>query len=61
MAKLYKEPTEIIYVRVPRSVKKALDARRERDRRSLAALVSIALEDWLRDRGELPVREKVTA
>ena len=51
------EPTETIYVRVPRTVKLALDIRRRRERRSLAMLVSIALEDWLRERGELPIRE----
>lgn len=58
MNKLYGEPTETIYVRVPQSVKRALDIRRKRERRSLAMLVSIALEDWLRERGELPVREE---
>ena len=57
MSKLYGEPTEIIYCRVPRSVKRALDERRKRERRSLAMVVSIALEDWLRERGELPVRQ----
>ena len=57
MQNLRQEETTIIYVRVPRSVKLALDIRRRRERRSLAMLVSIALEDWLRERGELPLAE----
>lgn len=61
MRVLEDEPTQVIYVRIPKSVKVALDVRRKRDRRSLAALVSIALEDWLHDRGELPLREREEA
>ena len=61
MSTLHGEPTETIYVRIPRSVKIALDKRRKRERRSLAMVVSIALEDWLRERGELPLSERVTA
>ena len=54
-----REPTETLYVRVPKRVKKALDKRGQRERRSLAVLVSIALEDWLRERGDLlPEREE---
>lgn len=58
MNQVYGEPTTVLYARVPQSVREALDNRRRRDRRTISALVSIILEDWLRERGDLPVRER---
>ena len=55
MSQVYGEPTTVLYARVPQSVRKALDNRRHRDRRTISALVSIILEDWLKEHGELPV------
>jgi len=52
------EPTEVIYLRIAQSVKRALQERARRERRSLAAVTSIALEDWARDHGDLPIRER---
>ena len=54
-----REPTAVVFARVPQSVRKALDIRRHRERRTISALVGIILEDWLRERGELPLREPV--
>lgn len=53
------EETAVVYARVPRSVRNALEKRRIRDRRTISGLVTIILEDWLRERGELPLREPV--
>ena len=50
-----KEPTKVVFARVPVSVRTALDNRRLRDRRTISGLVTIILEDWLRERGELPL------
>ena len=58
---VYGEPTEVIYARVPASVRRGLLSRCQRERRTISALVSIIIEDWLRERGELPVREPVEA
>lgn len=58
---VYGEPTEVLYARVPQSVRRALLTRCQRERRTISALVSIILEDWLRERGELAPREPQAA
>ena len=56
-----REPTKVVYARVPQSIRTALDNRLLRDHRTLSGLVSVILEDWLRERGELPLPEEVKA
>ena len=52
--KEYDEPTQVIYMRIPRSVYFALQRRAQKERRSLSDTAVIALEGWLRQAGELP-------
>ncbi len=42
-----KEPTQVIYVRLRRSIVKALKDRADQQRRTMAAQIELILSDWI--------------
>ena len=58
---LYPEGAEQLNVVVPIPVKGGLRAVALRKRQSMSQIVAVVLEDWLKEHGELPEREEVTA
>ena len=55
---LYPEGAEQLNVVVPKPVKESLRGVALRQRQSMSQIVSVVLEDWLRERGSLPAREE---
>lgn len=58
---LYPEGATQMNVHIPIPVRDGLRIAAQRQRQSVSQLVSIVLEDWLRRRGELPIREREEA
>lgn len=54
-----KEPTTVLYARIPKHVHEALMNRCARDRRTISGMVAIILEDWLWEHGAIAPREPV--
>jgi hypothetical protein len=46
------EKQSAISVRIPASIKKAIDKAADKDRRSTSSLVQLILEDWLKQQRE---------
>jgi len=42
-----KEPTQVIYVRLPRSIVKKLKDAADQQRRTMAAQIELVLSDWI--------------
>ena len=54
---LYPEGSTSVHAVVPVTVKAGLQGAAMKQRVSMSHLVTVILESWLRERGELPVRE----